>query len=214
MATTAALPIPPDPEWLHRQFLSILPRIERHANIYFRHVKCLQKRADLIAETIAHCWKWFCDLAGRGKDATRFPATLAYVATRHVKNGRRLCGAEPLDDVMSSRAQHRHGFFVQGLPSYETAEGNNEALDALRDNTQTPPPDQAAFRIDFPAWRRTRTERDRRVIDELMRGERTKDVSKRHGLTAGRISQLRRDFRHDWNLFCGDDDSDQSRRAA
>jgi hypothetical protein len=215
MATTAALPNPtPDKNWLHAQFLSILPRIELHAHIYFRNVKCPQRRADLIAETIAHCWKWFVELAGRGKDATRFPATLAYLASRHVKNGRRVCGKEPIDDVMSTRAQYKHGFLVQSLPQYETGDKDNEALDALRDNTRTPPPEQVAFRLDFPAWRQTRTERDRRVIDELMRGERTKDVSRRHGLTAGRISQLRRDFHHDWNHFCGDDDSDQSRQAA
>jgi hypothetical protein len=115
---------------------------------------------------------------------------------------------------MSTRAQYKHGFLVQSLPQYETGDKDNEALDALRDNTRTPPPEQVAFRLDFPAWRKTRTERDRRVIDELMRGERTKDVSRKHGLTAGRISQLRRDFHHDWNRFCGNDDSDQSCRAA
>jgi hypothetical protein len=59
----------------------------------------------------------------------------------------------------------------------------------LHDNTMTPPPDQAAFRIDFPAWRRTRSERDRRVIDELMAGGRTKDVSAKLGMSPGRVSQ-------------------------
>jgi len=80
-----------------------------------------------------------------------------------------------------------------------------EAQDAfeerLRDNTQTPVPDQVAFRIDFPLWRCTRCERDRRVIDELMAGGRTKDVSRKFGLTPGRVSQLRRDFLQDWQRF-------------
>jgi hypothetical protein len=202
---TNTCPSTPSPDdRLHAAFLTILPRIELHANIYFQHVKCPQKKADLIAETVDFCWKWFRELANRGKDATRFPATLAIMATRHVKNGRRLCGQEPCDDVMSVRAQYRHGFLVQGLPQYETGEGDNEALDALRDNTRTPPPDQVAFRLDFPAWRLTRTERDRRVIDDLMKGERTKDVCHKYGLTAGRVSQLRREFHEDWTRFCGD----------
>jgi len=75
----------------------------------------------------------------------------------------------------------------------------------LRDNTQTPPDEQDAFRLDFPAWRLSRCERDRRLIDDLMIGERTKDVSRKHGLTQGRISQLRREFQEDWSRFCGEE---------
>jgi hypothetical protein len=64
--------------------------------------------------------------------------------------------------------------------------------------------DQVAFRIDFPVWRRTRCERDRRVIDALMAGGRTKDVSQKFGLSPGRVSQLRRDFLEDWRRFTGE----------
>ena len=74
----------------------------------------------------------------------------------------------------------------------------------LQDNHQTPVPDQVTFRQDFPAWRLTRCERDRRLVDDLMVGERTLDVSAKHGLSPGRISQLRRDFLEDWNRFCGE----------
>jgi hypothetical protein len=63
-------------------------------------------------------------------------------------------------------------------------------------------PEQVAFRLDFPAWRRTRCERDRGILDDLMAGERTGDVARRHGLSAGRVSQLRREFRDDWLRFC------------
>jgi hypothetical protein len=90
---------------------------------------------------------------------------------------------------------------------YSSSQGQ-QRLDAfeerLRDNAVTPVPEQVAFRFDFPAWLKTRTERDRRVIHDLMAGERTLDVSHRHGLTPGRISQLRRDFMQDWQRFTGD----------
>ena len=36
-----------------------------------------------------------------------------------------------------------------------------------------------------------------------MTGERTLDVSRKHGLTPARISQLRRDFHDDWERFGG-----------
>jgi hypothetical protein len=63
----------------------------------------------------------------------------------------------------------------------------------LQDNTVTPVFDQVQFRIDFPAWLYTLTDHDRRVIEDMMQGERTIDVADNHGLTAGRVSQLRRE---------------------
>jgi hypothetical protein len=115
--------------------------------------------------------------------------------------------------VLSFVAQARHGFRVERLPAttrspheHLYADPHGQALldvfeERLRDNTQTPVADQVAFRIDFPLWRCTRSERDRRVIDALMAGGRTRDVSQRFGLSPGRVSQLRRDFLEDWRRF-------------
>jgi hypothetical protein len=81
----------------------------------------------------------------------------------------------------------------------------DEVIDeALHGNVETPVLDQVMFRCDFPAWRRTRCERDRRLLDDLMLGERTQDVARKFGLTPGRISQLRREFHADWQRFCGE----------
>src|SRR4051812_45778252 len=44
---------------LQQCFLALLPRIERHAHIYFRHVVCPVQKADCLAETVALCWMWF-----------------------------------------------------------------------------------------------------------------------------------------------------------
>jgi hypothetical protein len=62
-----------------------------------------------------------------------------------------------------------------------------------------------AFRLDFPAWRLTHSDRNRRVLDDLMLGERTGEVAARHGLTQGRVSQLRRDFSESWRRFHEED---------
>ena len=43
----------PTIEALHAHFLAVLPRIETHARIYFRYLKCLHKKEDAIAETVA-----------------------------------------------------------------------------------------------------------------------------------------------------------------
>jgi hypothetical protein len=167
---------------LQTRFLAILPRIRTHALVYFRHVKCQVKKEEAVAEVIALAWKWFVRLVQRGKDATEFVSTLATYAARAVQNGRRLCGQLKAKDVMNEHAQQRHGFRVEQLPlstrtCHEELNGitGQRVLDAyeerLHDNTRTPPDEQAAFRIDFPAWLTTRTERDRRIINDMAVGE-------------------------------------------
>jgi hypothetical protein len=148
-------------------------------------------------------WRWHLDLARRGKDAAAFPSALASLAARHVKSGRRLCGQERARDVLSPLAQARHGFAVGTLPGFSTLNGN-PIDEALHENTRSPVPEQVCFRLDFPAWLNGLSDRDRRVVEDLMMGERTLDVARRHGLSPGRVSQLRREFMDGWRAFCGE----------
>lgn len=200
---------------LQARFLAIRSRIETHAKIFFRHVRCSVTKADRIAETLALAWKWFVRLARQGKDATQYPSVLATYAAKAVQSGRRLCGQLRAKDVLNERTQKKHGFRVEQLPmSTRTchAELNGVTgqrhLDAyeerLQDNTRTPVDEQAAFRLDFPAWLRTRTERDRRIIEEMAVGERTSHVATQFGMSSSRVSQLRREYSQDWRRFTGD----------
>jgi hypothetical protein len=201
---------------LHAAFLSILPRIERHARLSFRGLRCPQRQDDAVQETLALSWRWFVRLVERGKDPLTFPVVLAAYAARAVRSGRRLCGQGSGKDVPSSLAQQRHGFRVEALPAsaasaHEERHGavhGQQKQDAweerLRDNTQTPVPDQVAFRLDFPAWLRTLTARERRLVRAMARNERTLDLSRHFGLSPGRISQLRRELHNGWTRFLGD----------
>jgi len=194
------------PQSLHAHFLSLVPRIVTHGRIYFRKLKCQQKKEDAVAEMVALSWVWFVRLAKKGKDASEFPSALATFAARAVKNGRRLTGMEKTKDVLSQLAQTRRNFTVCSLPSISSLCGS--VIDeALQDNTQTPVDEQVAFRIDFPCWLRTRTERQRRIVEDMITGERTLDVADKYGMTSGRVSQLRREFHQDWERFCGDQDT-------
>src|SRR5262245_25856818 len=159
----ASLPMDP----LHERFLCLLPRLQRHGRISFRDVKCPLKKEEAVAEVVALAWHWFRQLTRRGKDPSAFGSALATYAARAVKCGRRLCGQEKARDALSPVAQRRCGFTVRSLPATSSQEGNGFD-EALHDNTQTPVPEQVAFRSDFPAWRRTRTQRDQRLIDDLM----------------------------------------------
>jgi hypothetical protein len=186
---------------LQETFLaSVLPRVLAHGRVYFRHLRSPELKEEYVAEMVALTWKWHLRLAERGKDATRFPTALATFAARAVRSGRKLTGMDRAKDVLSPQAQQRKGFAVGKLPDCSALDGSPLA-EALHDNTRTPPDEQCAFRIDFPAWRATHAERDQRVLDDLMLGERTLDVAGKHGLSPGRVSQLRREFLTDWRRF-------------
>jgi hypothetical protein len=196
---------PTDPAALARlqaAFLaSVLPKVVSHGRVYFRHLRSAELKEEYVAEMVALTWRWHLRLAERGKDAARFPSALAGYAARAVRSGRKLAGMDRAKDVLSPQARQRHGFAVAKLPDYSALDGS--PLDeALHDNTQSPVVEQVCFRLDFPPWRASRAERDRRILDELMLGERTLDVAARHGITAARVSQLRRELHDDWELFC------------
>jgi hypothetical protein len=81
----------------------------------------------------------------------------------------------------------------------------------LQDNTITPPDEQAAFRLDFAAWLKRLTPRERRLIRAMALNERTQDLARECELSPGRISQMRREFHDGWATFCGDTSEDSSR---
>jgi len=198
---------------LHARFLLLLPRIERHGRVYFRHLRPHQKD-EVFQEMRSLAWLWFLRLAQRGKDVNNFLTAFTDFLVRAVGNGRRILGKEKAKDPMCVMTQKRRGFRVVSLPAeirasheslYGTVHGqqkHNALEEHLCDNTLTPVPDQAAFRIDWPAWMKTCTDRDRRIIGDLMVGERTLDVSRKYRLSPGRISQLRRQLQKAWEEFC------------
>src|SRR5215510_3555880 len=207
----------PSIEGLHTVFLTLLPRILLHGEVVFRHTKCPHQKEEFLCEMLALTWKWLLRLRELGKNPLEFPGVLADFAARAVKAGRRLCGKHKGKDVLNPLAQRRHDFVVERLPvstrrSHEDRYANphgQQAQDSfeerLRDNTQTPVPEQVVFRLDFPLWVGSRSERDRRIIDDLLLGERTLDVANKHGLSPGRISQLRREFMTSWARFCSEE---------
>ena len=181
----------------------VLSRVQASGQCYFRNVRCPNARAELIAEMVALSWKWFIRLCNKGKDPTSFVGAIAVFAARAVRAGRRVGSRQTTRDALSPGAGRRHGFTVGRLPDFSTL-GGNPLDEALQDNTRSEVPEQVAFRLDFRAWRRTYTDRDRRLIDCLMVGERTSDVSRAFGISPARVSQKRREFHDDWLAFCSE----------
>ncbi len=102
--------------------------------------------------------------------------------------------------MLSSTAQRRHSFVVGKLPDFSTL-SENPLAEALIENTRTPVDEQVAFRIDFPEWRGSHEDRDRRLIDAMAQRERTLDLAKQFRLSPARISQKRREFMESWECF-------------
>jgi hypothetical protein len=164
-------------ESLQSKFLALLPRIRARARYHFRFLACPQRKEEAVADVIALCWSWYRRLAQRGKDAGVFISPLAAFAARQVRLGRYLGGADSSRDALNPIAQRRHGFCVTRLPDIATLMGTALA-EALQDNSRSSPPDAAAFRIDWPQWLATRTHRERRLIHDMVMGERTKDLAR------------------------------------
>jgi hypothetical protein len=204
------------PEALHAHFLQILPRIEAHAQVRFGFLRCPGRRDDAIAEVVALAWKWFLRLVEQGKQVDEVVSVLAAFAVRHVRCGRKLCGQERAKDVMSARAQRSKGFSVEPLNgstrrSMEDLLGDPHAQDQadafeerLRDNTVSPVPTQAAFRIDHPAWLSQLGARNREIAVDMALDLGTFELADKHKVSAGRISQLRRELHADWRRFHGE----------
>ena len=201
-----SLPTPSlDLDHVHASFLAALPRIVRHAQVYFRFIKCPHRKEEMIAETVALAWSWWIRLLQRDKDPSGFISALATHAVRHVRMGRRLCGQEKTKDVVSPSAQWRRNFTVQSLPQFDTGTEDNKTLELLRDDSRTPPGEQAAFRIDFPRWLTQLGQRNRLIAEDMAMGENTQDLAAKHNVTQGRVSQLRREFYFDWHRFHGEE---------
>jgi hypothetical protein len=193
----------PAPEW-HDRFLDMLPTIKRYACKSFREFD-RETKEDLVEECVANCYCAYARLVERGKEHVAFPTRLAGYAVRQIKDGRRVGKKGNAKDVYDIHARVKGGYQLKYIGSpHEQCGGWKEQL---IDNRRTPVPEQAAFRLDFPCWLRTLSRRDRRIVNQLAAGERTSDVARKFGVSAGRVSQMRGQLREGWEAFGEDGDA-------
>jgi hypothetical protein len=182
-------------------FLAVLPAVQTHAKIRFRHLRA-DRREEAIQEAIAFACVSYQRLVYQGKLEALRASTLAEFAVRRVRGGRFAACRQHSQDVLGPSAHQRHGFDVRSLtPSREDQDGWQATLIECR---RVLPSDMAAFRIDLEQWLRSFTPRTRRIITTLASGERTAAVAEQFGLTAGRVSQLRRRYERHWLAFQGE----------
>jgi hypothetical protein len=183
-------------------FLAVLPSIRTHAEIQFRRLPP-ERREDSVQEAVASACASYHGLAVAGRRHVAYAGSLAAFAVKHVRRGRHVGGSQDgALDAMSAVAQRRHGFTTSSYDSRDRETGGWEQMAVAGRRTSVP--DLAAFRIDFARWLRTLTDRDSRIIAALTEGEGSLAVASRFGISAARVSQLRRRYERAWRVFQGE----------
>jgi hypothetical protein len=99
-------------------------------------------------------------------------------------------------DPLSRYAQLGKGIRVDSNAS--------EWIEELVEDTRAPIPDQVAAKVDVGTWFATLSHRMKRIAKDMAFGSSTKELAEKHGVTPGRISQLRRSLERSWAEFQGE----------
>ncbi len=187
------------PEW-HDDFLKMLPDVRRQATFAFRFL-LLEAREEAVAETIANVLVAYARLVERGRRDQAYPSVLTRYAVAQIRSGRRVGTKLNRHEVLCRGAQSKQRFHVAQLR--DSRHDNGDWNEFIAEDRRTPVPEQAAFRCDFPAWLATHSPRNRRIAERLAAGDSTSQVARNFKVSAGRVSQIRRELADSWHAFHG-----------
>lgn len=131
-----------------------------------------QLTPEQTADAVSYAWEF----AQRGNGT---PSTVAYYALRRVKTGFRN-SVRSIDGPPSRTGQQKPKRVGFNLAEYASDESD--------------PAEAAAFRMDFTDWQADLNHRHRAIADALASGDRTEEVAERFAVSAGRVSQIRREL--------------------
>lgn len=190
------------PAW-QAGFLELLPDIRNQLRFQFRYLRP-EERAEAMADAVANAAIAYARLYQQGRVDLAYATPLACYAAAQYRAGRRTGTRSNVNDVMSPEARRRHGIKIERLDRFNREEGWKELL--VEDGRCTPA-ELAASRIDFASWLRALPRQKRRIAKTLALGEVTSEAARKHRLTPGRISQIRRELADAWKRFVGDYDA-------
>jgi hypothetical protein len=183
------------------KFLAMLPRIRRQAAYYLRHLSG-EVKVDAVQEVVASAFVSYVRLTERGKAEMAYASPLARHGACQYLSGRRVGNQMNVRDVTSDYCQRSKGVMVEHLDHID--DPTDEWREIVVEDRHAGPAEVAITRVDFGAWLETLPERTRRVAETLATGEGTGHVAKNFGISASRISQLRRELSRTWQVFQGE----------
>jgi hypothetical protein len=185
----------------HEKFLAMLPAICKTARFAFRDFDP-EARAEQIQEVVCNALRAYVRLVQLGKAELAYPTVLARYGIAQVNEGRRVGGHLNIHDVSSVYCQRQKNVTVDRLDKYDSVAGEWEEI--VLEDRHAGPAEVAATRIDFSAWLRILPGRLRRIAEILAIGETTTAVARRFRVSLSRISQIRRELQHSWEVFAGE----------
>ena len=184
-------------------YAKMLPSIKRHARIAFRYLDP-EARQEAVQNVLCNTWEALVRLARRGKLDQAFPTVLANFAEKQTRDHRITGGHLNIKDILSKLCQEEKGVKVERIDRFNEKDGCWEEA-VVQDTRNAPVPEIVAFRVDFADWLKSLKRRDRRIAEFLSLGHRTSTAARKFGVSAGRISQLRRELAENWKKFVGDE---------
>jgi hypothetical protein len=173
-------------------FVAMLPEIEQKLRLAFCRLD-LEAREDAMGEAVVHSLLAYVRLVEQGRAEVATPSSLAWYSSRHVKRGRpaggHMNGNEPLS---------RYGQISNDI---EVERQSGHWIDSMVLDERASVADQVAAKMDVGAWFATLTNRMKEIAKDLAFGCSTSEVAEKHGVSAGRISQLRRVLEESWAAF-------------
>jgi hypothetical protein len=179
----------------------MLPKITQYAKHAFRHLPP-DARAEAVADVVANAMLAFVRLFDRGKIDLAYPTVLARFGIAQHRCGRRVGTKLNVRDATSPYCRAMKRIIVGRLDHFDDEEQAWKEI--LVPDDHASPAELAASRIDFPEWLRTLSPRDKKLAMKLAAGESTGKVARIFRITAGRVSQLRRELRDAWLRFHGE----------
>jgi hypothetical protein len=180
----------------------MLPAIETHAKIAFRHLGA-EAREEAIQETVCNACCAYARLVELNKTDLAYPSALARFGVAQVKDGRKVGGKLNCRDVSSDYCQQKKSLLVERLDRFDCEEDAWEEI--LVEDRHAGPAETAMTRIDFSTWLQLLPRRLRKIAMFLANGETTKTAARKFGVSPGRISQIRKELFLAWHRFQGED---------
>ena len=195
---TFAKPEPVSSARSHDKFSELLPSMRAQARYAFRNLTP-NARTDATQEVVVLAFVMFGNLVRAGRAHLAFATPLVQYAIRQYRVGRRVGIPINCNDVTSEQAQRARGFKLKSLDRCESATG--EWREVLVEDRRAGPAETAAARIDLTTWYRSLPVRNRKLAKVLATGETTGAVAKKFKVSAGRISQVRRELEQSWVAY-------------
>ncbi len=188
---------PAAPQDWQPEFEKLLPAILSQARFPLRYLFD-EAREEALQEVLATACVAFARLHQQGRADIATASSLARFAVRRYRIGRRMAERTYVDDVSSPACRARRGVRVESCTSENRVWDELLAIDRRRT-----PAELVASKLDFYAFLETLDYRQRQIAAALATGETTQDTAQVFGLSPGRISQIRQEFKAAWERFVG-----------